>query len=345
MNNQTPYKNQSKLPSFGGVGGGNLPLPRRGLGGGNLPLPRRGAGGGLLIVIVGPTAIGKTSLSIDLAKHFNCEILSADSRQFYKEMRIGTAVPTEDELSRAKHHFIQHLSIHDDYSVGDYERDAIKKLDEIFQSNNIAILVGGSGLYVNAVLYGLDDFPEVDKKVREKLNIELNKNGINTLQEQLKELDLETYQNIDLKNPQRLIRALEICIGTGKKFSSFKGKKQIKRNFTPIFIGLTAERALIYQRIEQRVDLMMREGLLEEAKALFPFKDLNALQTVGYRELFAYFEGKIELPFAVSEIKKNTRRFAKRQLTWFNRDKNIQWFDYIVDIKKIVLFINNRLNE
>lgn len=334
MNNQSSNTNQSTPPSFGGVGGGNSPLLRR------------GSGGGLLIVIVGPTAIGKTSLSIELAKHFDCEILSADSRQFYKEMSIGTAVPTTEELAQAKQHFIHHISIHQNYSVGDFEREAIAKLHEIYEKKSIAILVGGSGLYVDAVVQGLHEFPEVDINIRSQLNQELKEKGLLYLQKRLLDLDPESYRTIAIDNPRRLLRALEICIGSGQKYSTFKtGQKNTERNFTPLYIGLTAERETIYQRIEKRVDSMMQQGLLKEAKALQPYKHLNALQTVGYRELFAYMEGKVDLPFAIAEIKKNTRRFAKRQLTWFKKNKNIQWFDYKVDIKNIAIYINERLNE
>lgn len=329
MSNQTPNTNQSKRPSFGGAGGGHLPLPRR------------GSGGGFLIVIVGPTAIGKTSLSIALAQHFDCEILSADSRQFYKEMSIGTAVPSKDELAQAKHHFIHHINIHRDYSVGDFERDAIAKLNQIYQKNDLAILVGGSGLYIDAVVNGLDVFPEVDQKIREQLSDDLEKKGLEYLQNLLLELDPESYNEIAIDNPRRVLRALEVCISSGKKFSSFKNHKKVKRNFTPLYIGLTAEREIIYQRIEKRVDSMIQQGLLEEAKALFPYRYLNALQTVGYRELFTYLEGKTNLEFAVSDIKKNTRRFAKRQLTWFKRDNNLQWFDFKASQNEIVSYIDN----
>lgn len=296
-----------------------------------------------LITIVGPTAIGKTTLSIDLAMHFNSEIISCDSRQFFKEMTIGTAVPDIDELLATKHHFIQHISIFDDYNVGQFEKDTLSKLDELFIKNPIQIMVGGSGLYADAVLNGLDDFPEVDASIREELTQLLNEKGIEYLQAQLKKLDLESYENIAIDNPHRIIRALEICLGTNKPYSSFKNKPKTPRNFNSIKIGLTADRTLIYDRINQRVDKMMENGLLEEAKKLHSYKYLNALQTVGYRELFAYFDGEISLDFAVSEIKKNTRRFAKRQLTWFRKDENILWFDFKTDCKTIIEKISERL--
>lgn len=289
-----------------------------------------------LITIVGPTAIGKTALSIQLANHYKCDILSCDSRQFYKEMCIGTAVPDENELKAATHHFIQNRSVFDDYSVGDFEKDAIEKLNTLFNQNTTQIMVGGSGLYVDAVLKGLDYFPNVDSKIRENLNLQLEQNGIESLQEQLKNLDLISYNTIAIDNPHRLIRALEICIGSGSPYSSFINKDKAPRNFKSKKIGLNADREIIYERINLRVDLMIKNGLLEEAKTLYDHKHLNALQTVGYRELFEYFEGNWTLDFAVSEIKKNTRRFAKRQLTWFRKDKKIQWFDYKEDLQNIL---------
>ncbi|MBN8642591.1 MAG: tRNA (adenosine(37)-N6)-dimethylallyltransferase MiaA [Flavobacteriales bacterium] len=295
-----------------------------------------------LITIIGPTAIGKTSLSIALAQHFGCEIISCDSRQFYKEMKIGTAVPSDDELATATHHFIQNKSIFENYSVGDFEQEAIAKLDELFTKNNIQIMVGGSGLYVDAVLKGFDDFPDIDASVREQINSDFDAFGIDYLQKKLQELDVDYFNTISnenpqtLQNPQRMKRFVEVCIGTGKPYSSFLNQKKNKRNFTPIIIGLEAEREVMYDRINQRVDIMMNEGLLEEAKNLYPNKHLNALQTVGYRELFDYFDGTTSLDFAIEEIKKNTRRFAKRQLTWFKRTENVVWFDYLTDRNEII---------
>jgi tRNA dimethylallyltransferase len=295
-----------------------------------------------LITIIGPTAIGKTALSIALAKHFNCVIISCDSRQFFKEMKIGTAVPNADELAAANHHFIQNKSIFETYSVGDFEKEAIAKLDELFLQNNIQIMVGGSGLYVDAVLKGFDDFPDIDNEVRTKLNADFDQFGIDYLQQKLKELDFDYYQKLTtenpqtLQNPQRLKRFVEVCLGTGKPYSSFIGNSKNQRNFTPIIIGLEAERENMYNRINQRVDIMMNEGLLKEAEMLYPNKDLNALQTVGYRELFDFFDGKTSLEFAVEQIKMNTRRFAKRQLTWFKRTENTTWFDFKTDKKEII---------
>lgn len=300
-----------------------------------------------LITIVGPTAIGKTALSIALAQHFKSEIVSCDSRQFFKEMTIGTAVPNQEELNSAKHHFIQNKSIFENYTVGDYEKEALAKIEELFQTNDFAILIGGSGLYVDAILKGFDEFPEIDPQVRLEVNSNYEKLGIEYLQEQLKNLDPEYYQKITaenpqtLQNPQRMMRFVEVCIGAQKPYSSFLNQKKNNRDFTPILIGLDADREIIYSRINQRVDIMMSEGLLEEAKSLYPNKALNALQTVGYRELFSYFDGEFTLPFAIEEIKKNTRRFSKRQLTWFKRNENTKWFDYATDRKEITSYIEN----
>jgi len=302
-----------------------------------------------LITIVGPTAIGKTALSIALAQHFKCEIISCDSRQFFKEMTIGTAVPNQEELKAATHHFIQNKSIFENYSVGDYEKEALLKIEELFQNNDFVILIGGSGLYVDAILKGFDEFPEIDPKVRSEVNSNYEKLGIEYLQKHLQLLDPDYYQKITaensqtLQNPQRMMRFVEVCIGTQKPYSSFLNQKKNNRNFTPVLIGLDAERQIIYNRINQRVDIMMNEGLLEEAKNLYPNKALNALQTVGYRELFTYFDGDFTLPFAIEEIKKNTRRFSKRQLTWFKRNEVTKWFDYATDRKEIINYIENLL--
>jgi len=297
-----------------------------------------------LITIVGATAIGKTSLSLELAKEFETEIISSDSRQFYKEMNIGTAVPTVQELNEVKHHFIHDRSIFDDYSVGDYERDAVSKLDDLYNNHNSVIMVGGSGLYIDAVLKGLDNFPDVNSEIRTNLKKELFKNGINSLQQKLKELDPTSYQKIDIDNKQRLIRALEISIGTGRPYSSFLRNKNNNRSFIPIKIGIDAKREIIYDRINQRVDLMIENGLIEEAKTLYPYRELNALQTVGYKELFRYFDGEITLEFAISEIKKNSRRFAKRQGTWFRKDPEIKWFDHQENTEVIIRYIKNQFN-
>ncbi|MGY0392115.1 tRNA (adenosine(37)-N6)-dimethylallyltransferase MiaA [Bizionia sp. KMM 8389] len=298
-----------------------------------------------LISIVGPTAIGKTALSIKLAQHFSTEIISADSRQFFKEMQIGTAAPSKTELNAAKHRFIHHKSIEDPYNVGAFEKDAINTLTNLFKDQDIVIMVGGSGLYVDAVSNGLDDFPKVDPQIRETLNKKLETEGLGVLQEQLAHLDPATYKTIALDNPQRVIRALEICIGSGKPYASFLKKEAINRNFKTITIGLTAERETIYYRINKRVDIMMQNGLLDEVKSLKSKAHLNALNTVGYKEIFNYLDNEWTLDFAISEIKKNSRRFAKRQLTWFKRNKNTHWFDYETDIKTIISVIESEINS
>ena len=299
-----------------------------------------------LITIIGPTAIGKTSLSIALAQHFGCEIISCDSRQFFKEMTIGTAVPNPEELAAATHHFIQNKSIFENYTVGDFERDAITKLDELFTKNKVQIMVGGSGLYVDAVLKGLDNFPDIEASIRDEIRNHYEQKGIAYLQQKLQELDPIYFKKLTnenpqtLENPHRMMRFVEVCVGTGKPYSSFLNLPKKERNFTPIIIGLDAERTIMYDRINQRVDIMMQEGFLEEAKNLFPNKQLNALQTVGYRELFDYLNGKMTLSrslgIAIEEIKKNTRRFAKRQMTWFKRTENAVWYDYLTDRKEII---------
>lgn len=298
-----------------------------------------------LISIIGPTAIGKTSMGILVAKHFNTEIVSADSKQFFKEMKIGTAVPTKEELQTVTHHFIQHMSIKEKYSVGDFERDAMQKLNELFTSKNIAVMVGGSGLYIKAISEGLDDFPDVDPQIRENLNKHLEEDGIDWLQQRLFALDPDYYHKADVQNPHRVIRALEICIATGKPFSSFMNKEKEERNFKTIKIGLTAEREIIYDRINRRVDIMIEAGLIEEARELHSQRHLNALNTVGYKELFNYFEGEYDRETAISEIKKNTRRFAKRQLTWFRKDPEINWFQYDEDPEKIIAFLEKEISS
>ncbi|GAA0871656.1 tRNA (adenosine(37)-N6)-dimethylallyltransferase MiaA [Gangjinia marincola] len=295
-----------------------------------------------LLIVVGPTAIGKTGLGIALAEAFNAEVVSADSRQFFKDMSIGTAVPTSLELAQVKHHFIQHISIHEPYSVGDFERDAIKKLDLLFEKNPIQCMVGGSVLYVKAVLEGLDHFPKVDASVREQLKEEFESNGLLPLQRKLKQFDPVSAEKIDIQNPQRVIRALEVSIGSGQPYSSFLKDQSVPRNFQPFKIGLTAKRSIIYERINRRVDTMMENGLLAEAEALYPLKRLNALNTVGYKELFTFFDGDCTLPEAVEEIKKNTRRFAKRQLTWYRKDESVHWYDYTTPHEEIIKEIKKK---
>jgi tRNA dimethylallyltransferase len=297
----------------------------------------------VLLAVVGPTAIGKTALGIQLAKHFDTEIISADSRQFFKEMEIGTAVPSTQELNEVPHHFIQHKSIFEPYSVGDFEKEAILLLNDLYQKKDVAVMVGGSGLYVDAVISGLDEFPEVDPHIRETLNQELETNGLELLQKELKQLDPEYYKTVDLENPHRLIRALEVCRATDKPYSSFLNQQKPERPFKSLYIGIDAPREVVYDRINTRVDFMMEAGLFEEAKKLYSHKKLNALQTVGYKELFEYIDGKCSLEFAISEIKKNTRRFAKRQLTWLRKNESILWVPYDGKPEKVLQMVTDRL--
>lgn len=292
-----------------------------------------------LIVIVGTTAIGKTALSIALAKALGCEIVSSDSCQFFKEMQIGTAAPTLFEKQQIPHHLIQHISVKQDYSVGDFEREALQTIAMLHKKSQWVVLVGGSGLYVDAVCKGLDYFPEVDPQIRKDLQVLFEKQGLQALQALLKQKDPQYFSQVDQKNPQRLIRALEICIQTQKPFSSFRKQDLPPRPFQVIKIGLTAPRELIYERINKRVDLMMEQGLLQEVSSLKPYSDYKALQTIGYKELFKYLDGHWDLDTAVSEIKKNTRRFAKRQITWFKRDTTTKWFDYNQDVNDIISYL------
>lgn len=296
-----------------------------------------------LICIVGPTAIGKTALSIKIANHFSTEIISADSRQFYKEMNIGTAVPSSKELKSVKHHFIQNKSIFEEYNVGSFEKDAIQLLGNLFKTNPITVMVGGSGLYIDAIIKGLDKFPEVSQEIRIALNNDYKKLGIEFLQEELKQKDPTYYNKVDLQNYHRVIRALEVCRSQKLPYSSFLNSENKTREFETIFIGLQAERFLVYNKINLRVDMMIDKGLIKEAKELLPHKTLNALQTVGYKELFKHFEGSTTKEEAIEEIKKNTRRFAKRQGTWFRKNEKINWFNYTSEASEIIQFIENKL--
>ncbi len=280
----------------------------------------------VLIIIGGPTASGKTELAIRLARHFNTEILSCDSRQFYREMSIGTAKPTAEELAQAPHHFIDSLSIQDEYSVGDYEKNALALLEQLFAKHEVVIMVGGSGLYQRAVTEGLDDFPEVPLEVRKQVEEWYEKKGIIALQERLKEVDPDYYEEVDLQNPHRLIRALSVFEASGRAFSAFRNNASQDRPFFPIYLELKWEREVLYDRINRRVDLMIKNGLLDEARALYPMKELSALQTVGYQELFDHFDGKTTLEEAIGLIKRNSRRYAKRQLTWSRRDGHWKHF-------------------
>lgn len=281
-----------------------------------------------LISIVGTTGIGKTALAISLAKYFQTEIISCDSRQFFKEMNIGTAKPNEEELLQVPHHFIGNLSVEDYYSIGKYEVESAEKLEELFLKKETVILVGGSMMYEKAVIEGLHQLPEADSLNQMKLNSILNTQGLESLQNILKEQDPEYYEIVDLQNPRRLFRAIDIIWQTGKTYTENLAEAKTQRNFNIVRIGIEAPREIIYERINNRVDVMMQNGLMEEVEKLLPFRDLIALKTVGYSELFKYFDDEWTLDFAVSEIKKNSRRFAKRQLTWYRKEENIHWVNF-----------------
>ncbi|MDZ7881294.1 MAG: tRNA (adenosine(37)-N6)-dimethylallyltransferase MiaA [Saprospiraceae bacterium] len=273
-----------------------------------------------LIVIGGATASGKTRLAIDVAQAFKTEILSADSRQFYREMSIGTAKPTQEELSAAPHHFVGNLSIHDYYSVGDFEREAVVVLDKIFEINNVAVMVGGTGLFIRAVCEGLDEFPETPLSIRQYFEDMYEKEGIEPLQKLLQTVDPEYFDSVDQQNPMRLTRALAVWKSSGKPFSSFRTQSKKARNFQPIYIVTDLERSVLYDRINKRVDVMIAGGLEGEVRSLYPFRELNALQTVGYQELFAYFDGTMSREEAIDKIKQHSRNYAKRQTTWFRKE-------------------------
>jgi len=279
-----------------------------------------------LIVLLGPTGVGKTDVSINLATHLNCEIISSDSRQFYKEMTIGTAVPDKVQLEKVKHHFIRFISVKDYYSSSLFERDVLNLLPHLFEKNKVTIMSGGSGMYIDAVCSGIDDIPDVDPAVREKFQKRYSEEGIEGLRMTLKLLDPEHYANVDLKNHKRIIRALEICESTGRPYSSFLKKQKRIREFGIIKIGLMGPRDELYTRINKRVDEMIETGLEEEVNSLYNFRNLNALKCVGYREFFDVIDGKITRDKAIELIKRNTRRYAKRQLTWWAKDKDIRWF-------------------
>jgi tRNA dimethylallyltransferase len=293
-----------------------------------------------MIVLLGPTGVGKTDISIDLARHFNCEIISADSRQFFREMSIGTAVPSEEQLNSIPHHFIKFISIKDYYSSSMFERDVLNLLPELFARKNIAIMSGGSGMYIDAVCDGIDDIPDVDPLIRGKYIQKYKEEGIEGLRVALKLLDPEHYSKVDLKNYKRILRALEICETVGRPYSSFLKKQKRIRNFQVIKIGLQRPREELYQRINSRVDQMVGMGLENEAKELYAMKQLNALNSVGYREYFDFFDGKVTREKAIELIKRNSRRYAKRQLTWWGKDKEIKWFhpDNVQDVIKYISF-------
>ena len=292
-----------------------------------------------VILIIGPTAIGKTKLSIQLAKMLKTEIISCDSRQFYKELQIGAAPPNKEELSKVKHHFVQNLSIIQDYNCGEYENDVIKKISTLHKRKDTIIITGGSGLYIDAICKGFDKFPQVTQQTRKKTNEKYKTNGLTWLQNKVKEIDPESYSRIDTKNPKRLLRVLEFFEETGKKLSLFQSHKIKERPFRIIKIGLNIEREKLYNRINKRVDIMMQEGLLEEAISLQNYQHKNSLQTVGYKEIFTFLNNEHTLEEAVANIKKNTRRLAKRQLTWFKKDKTINWYEpnQLAEIEKFIL--------
>ena len=293
-----------------------------------------------LITISGQTASGKTNLSIRLAQDLNCSIISCDSRQFYKEMSIGTAVPSKLELSKANHYFIHHKSVKDNYTVGDFQNDALKLIVNLFKKDDYIILTGGSGMYMDAIVNGIDKFPKIKLGVRELLNEKYNSRGILFLKNKLKELDPEYYDIVDVNNHRRLIRALEVCISTGKPYSSFLNKKNKKYDFESVNFGIKVDRELLYKKINYRVDKMISDGLIQEAKTLLNFKDLNPLNTVGYKELFEHFKGNLTKSQAIEKIKQNTRRYAKRQMTWL-KNKNLVWIENNVEIDEIKRFINS----
>lgn len=297
-----------------------------------------------LIVIVGPTAIGKTELAIHLAQHFKTEILSADSRQFFNELNIGAARPGEQQLKSVQHHFIACRSVVEDYNAGEYEKDALACLEKIFHKKEIAILVGGSGLYIRAVCEGLDAVPPGNDEVRELLEIELKEKGLSHLQDELRKADPEYFESADIRNPRRVLRALEVYRTTGKPFSAHHTSVAAKRDFQIVKIGLTTDRESLYERINQRVDMMMHSGLEAEAEKLFPLRSCKALQTVGYKELFDYFEGKTDKATVISLIKQHTRNFAKRQMTWFRKEKDVSWFEPD-NAQEIIAHINQRITK
>lgn len=292
----------------------------------------------LLIVILGPTGIGKTEVAIKVAAELDTYIISADSRQVFKELNIGTAVPSSSQMKKVKHYFIQHKSIHDYYSASMYEQEVISLLKKLFPVKGKVVMTGGSGLYIDAVCEGIDDIPDVDPETRKKVEEKLNSEGVNSLRNDLRLLDPESYKKVDLKNPKRIQRAVEICLSTGKPYSSFLTDKNKKRDFKVLKIGLYREREELYKKINNRVEKMVKAGLVEEAKKLYQYRNLNSLNTVGYKELFDHFDGKTNLAESIELIKRNTRRYAKRQLTWFQKDKNTHWFEPS-DINKILELI------
>lgn len=295
-----------------------------------------------LISIVGPTAVGKTALTLELGKKFDTEIISADSRQFYKELNIGTAKPSQEELNQVPHHFINSHSIQDTFSAGDFEKDGLTKIDSLFQRHDLLLMVGGSGLFVNAVIDGMDDLPKPKEGLRELLNQNYKEKGINFIRDWLSNIDPLYYKAVDISNPQRLIRAIEVFETTGIPFSIWRKNNKKERNFRTLSIGLNIERTLLYDQINQRVDDMINNGLLKEVESLLPFKEYSPLKTVGYTELFDYIDGKYTLEEAVAKIKQNTRKYAKRQLTWFRKNQNTVWFNPN-EISEVIKYIKSNI--
>lgn len=298
---------------------------------------------GTLVVLIGPTAVGKTDLSIEIAKKIGCPIISADSRQVYRELRIGTAVPSSEQLAAVPHHFIQNKSILGRFTAGMFEMEVLELLRELFIHHPVVLMVGGSGLYIDAVCKGIDQIPATNEKVREQLLLQLQNEGLQSLTEQLKTLDPDFYDQVDLKNPNRVMRALEVCLVAEKPYSQLRKNFNNQRFFKTVMVGIARDREDLYTRINSRVDAMMVEGLLEEAKALYPYRNHNALNTVGYREIFQYLDGQCSLDEAVELIKRNTRRYAKRQLTWFSK-YSIRWFSP-ENSKEIITFLEEEIEE
>ncbi len=297
-----------------------------------------------LIVLLGPTGVGKTELSLSIAEAYHTSIVSADSRQLYADIKIGTAAPTAEQLARVPHYFVRTLDLHDYYSAAQYEMEVLKKLEELFRENDVVVLTGGSMMYIDAVCKGIDDIPTVDNETRQLMLERYEQEGLERLCAELKLLDPEYYQIVDLKNHKRVIHALEICYMTGKTFTSFRTQTQKERPFEILKIGLKREREELYERINWRVDIMMEEGLLEEARRVYPFRQLNSLNTVGYKELFNYLDGTWELPFAIEKIKQNSRIYSRKQMTWFKRDQHITWF-HPEDTAEIMSFLQKNIGK
>ena len=297
-----------------------------------------------LIIVLGPTGVGKSDISIQLAKHYHTEIVSADSRQFFRELTIGTAVPSSDDLNEIKHHFIQNKSIHHYYNVSEYETEALQLIQELYKKINPIILTGGSMLYLDTICNGIDDIPTVDPEIRDEVIRWYEENGIEALRQRLQEVDPEYYQIVDQNNPKRMLHAVEVCQMTGKTFTSFRTRTVKERPFRIIKIGINQDRKVLYDRINERVLRMMDAGLLEEARVVYPYRDLNSLNTVGYKELFSYFDGSCTLEEAVDLIQRNTRKYARKQLTWFRRDQKIKWFEPN-QIDEIIKYIDQTMNE